>query len=534
MTVDIPNFKNVHALVVGDVMLDRYWQGQTHRISPEAPIPVVTIEKKTARPGGAANVAVNLARLGCQVSLFGFVGRDEAAECLRQTLEEAGVETHFHVCDAVSTTTKLRVTDRNQQLIRLDLEAATAQIMMHAKTPAWLSTYMQGLSAANVVILSDYGKGALAQPAHFIVPARKKKIPVVVDPNYADFKRYLGATVIKPNRKEFEDQVRSMVGPTAEVGPMPMGQLAPIESVPTSEAKSAKRNKASPADPSLCRNPLQEKAIHLLQRCDCQALLITCGSEGMTLVQRCGSVEHFPAHKREIYDVTGAGDTVTALLAASLAAKASLSRACSLANIAAGIVVGKAGAATVSLPELRRALQRQENSGLGVLNEDMLQLACEDARAHGERIIMTNGCFDLLHAGHVAYLEQAKSLGHRLLVAVNDDQSVRRLKGKTRPIHEIAHRMQVLAALRAVDWVVSFCEDTPERLIHRISPDILVKAADYTADEIAGAPWVIAKGGAVKIIPLYPPHSTSATIERIVSLSTDISPISNTVTGDYI
>lgn len=470
MKITVPSFENIHVLVVGDLMLDRYWLGSTQRISPEAPVPVVAVSQVEERPGGAGNVAINLAALGCKVTLFSTVGDDGAADILQNILQRAGVNCYLQRISGFPTITKLRVIDKNQQLLRMDFEQR-----FPTGNDAWLAKYRTELADANAVILSDYGKGTLVSISDLIDNARQASVPVLIDPKSTDFAVYRGATVITPNLKEFE----AVVGHCQD------------------------------------EDEIVSKGAALLQAHQLEALLITRSEHGMTLLQTGHAPLHLPTRAREVYDVTGAGDTVISVLAAGLAAGDSMPMAAMLANAAAGIVVQKFGAATVSVPELRRALQRQHDSELGVLTEEELLIAVADARAHGETIVMTNGCFDILHPGHIAYLEEAKRLGKRLIVAVNDDASVVRLKGPTRPIHSLAYRMTVLAALRVVDWVVTFSEDTPARLIGLVLPDVLVKASDYQLGQIAGAEQVLANGGEVKTLSFIAGYSTTATVNKI-------------------
>ncbi len=471
MKIEIPAFDKVRVLVVGDVMLDRYWHGGTSRISPEAPVPVVNINGIDERAGGAGNVALNLAALGCHVTLFSLVGDDANAISLQQKLENAAVECRFQVVPNTPTITKLRVIDRNQQLIRLDFEQRFDQ----QKTREILKDFRQQLSHADAVILSDYGKGTLAGSQDLIAAAKQAGVPVLIDPKSSDFNNYRGATIITPNMKEFEAVVGTCHGDV----------------------------------------DIANKGLAIIKKYNLTALLVTRGEHGMTLLSEKSAPIHLPTRAREVYDVTGAGDTVIAVLAATIAAGKDFATASILANTAAGIVVQKLGAATVSIPELRRAVQRQHNSELGILSEEELLITVADARAHGETIVMTNGCFDIIHPGHIKYLEEAKELGKRLIVAINDDASVSRLKGTERPVNSLAHRMTVVAALRSVDWVVSFSEDTPERLINRVLPDILVKGGDYKADQIAGAKQVMANGGCVKILSFVEGHSTANIIKKI-------------------
>lgn len=471
MKIDLPSFNKVRVLVVGDVMLDRYWHGSTTRISPEAPVPVVNVNGLEERPGGAANVALNLSMLGCQTGLLAMVGNDEPATSLENLLHASQIQCYFQRLDNAPTITKLRVIGRNQQLIRLDFEKK----LSHPNPQQFIAQYEELLAQYDLVVFSDYAKGTLQHVQQMIKLARAKNIPVLIDPKNKDFSIYSGATIITPNLKEFEEVVGHCSG----------------------EAE------------------IFAKGLALLQEHQLQALLVTRGEDGMTLLQSGQEPMNLPTHAREVYDVTGAGDTVISVLAAALSAGESFEESARLANTAAGIVVGKLGAAGVTLPELRRALQRQYNSEVGILTEEQLLIAVADARAHNETVVMTNGCFDILHAGHVAYLEEAKSLGKRLIVAVNDDASVARLKGSSRPINTLQHRMAVLAALRVVDWVVPFTEDTPERLIKCVAPDLLVKGGDYQVHEIAGSDFVLANGGAVKILPLVDGCSTTNVVNKI-------------------
>ena len=419
MKLTVPRFDKAQVLVVGDLMLDRYWHGNTSRISPEAPVPVVN------------------------------VGRDEAATALRARLDSAGVHADLQVSDTKPTITKLRVISRHQQLLRLDFE--------------------ESFSAADCDQLPAKVASLLANAA------REAGIPVLVDPKGTDYERYRGATLLTPNLAEFE----SVVGP--------------------------------------CENEqaLEDKGAALLGQLDIDALLITRSEQGMTLLRKGVRELHLPARAREVFDVTGAGDTVISVLAAALAAGENLPEAVAMANIAAGIVVGKLGTATVSMPELRRAIQQEQGFERGVVNEEQLAADVADARAHGERIVFTNGCFDILHAGHVGYLEQARKLGDRLVVAINSDASVTRLKGEGRPINPVDRRMTVLAGLEAVDWVVSFEDDTPERLLELIRPDILVKGGDYSREQVVGWQIVEGYGGQIAALDFLDDCSTTAIVSKI-------------------
>lgn len=473
MKARIPRFESARILIVGDVMLDRYWHGPTARISPEAPVPVVKVEAMEDRPGGAANVAANIATLGARARVLGVTGADEAAGVLESQLRRLGVAAELVRVPGHATITKLRVLSRHQQLLRLDFEDGFPGF----EPSALRELFAAALPGADVVVLSDYQKGALRGIECYIDAARAAGRPVLVDPKGRDFDRYRGASLLTPNLAEFE----TVVG--------------------------------------RCRDEseLVEKGDALRRRLEWDALLITQGEQGMTLLQAAAEPLHLAARAREVYDVTGAGDTVIATLAAGLAAGLALAEATLLANLAAGIAVGKLGAASVTASELRRAIYPHDEPPRGIVDEAQLLPAIADAKAHDETIVMTNGCFDILHAGHVSYLEQAKRLGSRLIVAVNDDASVRRLKGPDRPVNPLEQRMRVLAGLTSVDWVVPFAEDTPERLICAVAPDYLVKGGDNDPTRIPGNRCVWEAGGHVVVMDYIDGCSTTSTIARILS-----------------
>ncbi|MDR5860078.1 bifunctional D-glycero-beta-D-manno-heptose-7-phosphate kinase/D-glycero-beta-D-manno-heptose 1-phosphate adenylyltransferase HldE [Halomonas eurihalina] len=472
MKLDLTALERARLLVVGDVMLDRYLHGGTSRISPEAPVPVVRVEEDEDRPGGAANVALNIASLGARAALAGLVGDDGNADRLVHRLEDVGVSTHFVRSPDIPTITKLRVMSRNQQLIRLDFEEGLGKV----DTQGLAAQVEEALPDADLVILSDYGKGTLADVAALIARVRAAGKRVLVDPKGSDFSKYRGASVITPNLTEFE----------AVAGPCP------------DDATLAARGEALRAELEL------------------EALLITRSEKGMTLIREGAEPLHLPTRAREVFDVTGAGDTVIGVLGLALAAGHGFPEAMTLANLAAGLVVAKPGTATLSIAELYTAVHGDKLAEFGVIEEAPLCEAVRAAQARGERVVMTNGCFDILHAGHVAYLEHARQLGDRLIVAVNNDASIARLKGASRPINPLARRMQVLAGLGAVDWVVPFAEDTPQRLIEAVLPDVLVKGGDYQPEQIAGGEAVRAAGGEVKVLGFEDGVSTTAMISTIL------------------
>ena len=471
MKLDIPRFDKARVLVVGDVMLDRYWMGGTSRISPEAPVAVVKVQNTKDSPGGAGNVALNLAALGAAASLVGLVGNDSAARELENSLNAAGVLCDFHRVADKPTITKLRVISRHQQLIRLDFEEPFEQESARHLT----AKVRKLLKQADVLVLSDYNKGALAEVSALIREAKKQRKLVLVDPKGGDFSIYRGATLLKPNLHEFE----AIVG--------------------------------------ICNHEdeLVSKGQQLLRDLDLQALLITRGENGMSLIRQNEPEMHFPARARDVFDVTGAGDTVISVVAASLGAGLPLPESVALANIAAGLVVARLGTVAISGPELRREVQRDGGSDRGVMSRDQLMLAVADARVQGETIVFTNGCFDIIHAGHVGYLKEAKKQGDRLIVAINDDASVTRLKGKGRPINAIDRRMAVVSGLESVDWVVSFGQDTPETLLRDLKPDLLIKGGDYGIDQVVGSDFVNSYGGEVRVLTFLDNCSTSAIVSKI-------------------
>ncbi len=451
-------------------MLDEYWFGDTARISPEAPVPVVHARTTEQRPGGAANVAVNVAALGADVTLAAIVGDDDRARALQGLLEQQGVRCAFHHAADVPTIHKLRVLARNQQMLRVDSEHGFTDL-----APAFDALFGRELTGAHAVILSDYGKGTLAGVQPLVARCQAAGVPVLIDPKGADFARYRGATVLTPNQLEFQ----TVAGAWQD------------------------------------EQQFLDKAEDLRETLDLTALLVTRGERGMTLVSRGEPPLTLPAHAREVFDVTGAGDTVVAVMAAALGLGLAREDAAALANLAAGLVVAKIGAATVTPAELRLALHRRGRGGRGLVEADELIELVRGARIRGERVVMTNGVFDILHAGHVSYLEEAKSLGDRLIVAVNDDASTSRLKGPERPMNGLDDRMAVLAGLAAVDWVVPFSEDTPGDLIARVLPDVLVKGGDYRVEEIAGGEAVIRHGGEVRVLAFKAGRSTTSLIAAL-------------------
>ena len=436
MKVTLPEFERAGVMVVGDVMLDRYWYGPTSRISPEAPVPVVKVNTIEERPGGAANVAMNIASLGANARLVGLTGIDDAARALSKSLADVNVKCDFVSVPTHPTITKLRVLSRNQQLIRLDFEEGFEGVdpqPLHERIN-------QALSSIGALVLSDYAKGALASVQQMIQLARKAGVPVLIDPKGTDFERYRGATLLTPNLSEFEAVV---------------GKCKTEEEI-------------------------VERGMKLIADYELSALLVTRSEQGMSLLQPGKAPLHMPTQAQEVYDVTASFSS-----------------------------------STVSPIELENAVRGRADTGFGVMTEEELKLAVAAARKRGEKVVMTNGVFDILHAGHVSYLANARKLGDRLIVAVNSDASTKRLKGDSRPVNPLEQRMIVLGALEAVDWVVSFEEDTPQRLIAGILPDLLVKGGDYKPEEIAGSKEVWANGGEVLVLNFEDGCSTTNIIKKI-------------------
>lgn len=468
-------------MVVGDVMLDRYVYGAVERISPEAPIPILRVEREVAMPGGAGNVVRNLTALGAAVAFVSVVGDDQAGSDLTGLVGgQPGVEPWLLVQGGRATTVKTRYVSQGQQLLRSDREATDP---IHAKlAERMLRITRDAMAATSVAVLSDYGKGVLAGegPTQIIAEARAMGRRVVVDPKGADYARYAGADVVTPNRREL-----------AEATGLPVETEAQLVTA----------------------------ARALREAHGFGAVLVTRSEDGMTLLDGSGldgsGVHHFPAEAEEVYDVSGAGDTVVATLAAGMAAGLDLPVAVRLANIAAGIVVGKVGTAVAREGDLLAALTPQRSALRKVVSREAAAEQVERWRRKGWRTGFTNGCFDLLHPGHVHLLEQARAQCDRLVVGLNSDASVRRLKGPARPVQPEAARAAVLASLAAVDLVVVFDEDTPEDLLRVLRPDMLVKGADYTLDRVVGAELVQGWGGRVWLAELLPGFSTTATVQRM-------------------
>jgi D-beta-D-heptose 7-phosphate kinase/D-beta-D-heptose 1-phosphate adenosyltransferase len=471
MTISVPEYSKINILVAGDLMLDRYWNGSTQRISPEAPVPVVLIKGFEERPGGAGNVARSITALGGQCALSALLGEDEAAEQLEKLLQQDNVALRCVIDPLAKTVSKLRVLSRNQQLIRLDFEGEFSEDSINKLT----STVCGEIERYNVLILSDYKKGALKSIAEIINKANSMGTSIFVDPKGSDFSRYKNVTAITPNQTEFSEVV---------------GEFS-------------------------SEQELVDKGMRLLNELNLSALIITRSEKGVTLLEKSGKTVHIPARAKEVFDVTGAGDTFISVLAASYAADSSFEDAVNIANAAASVVVGKLGAATVTKNEIENELNRSSEIIGKIISQSELLEKVKSLRVEGKKIVMTNGCFDILHSGHVEYLSKAKELGDILIVAVNSDSSVNKIKGGSRPINKINDRMTVLSSLQAVNWLVEFGQDTPEDLVNAILPDVLVKGGDYKVEEIVGSKAVTANGGEVKVIDYVDSKSTSGIISKI-------------------
>ena len=466
-------------LVVGDLILDRYVWGVAERISPEAPIPVVRVDKEESRLGGAGNVVNNLLALGGRVQVASVIGADDQSAELTQLLLQQGVSVAGVQCVSERTTTcKTRIIASHQQLVRLDQEDCVE--IDPLQEDQLLEFIEVVLDDVDIVVVSDYLKGVLSDRmlGEIIRRARKHSRPVIVDPKGKDFSRYKGATLLTPNQKEAE--------------------LAAGITI-------------------LSHESLLAVGHYLHHELELDSLLITRGSQGMSLFT-AGQTEHLDAGAKEVFDVSGAGDTVLSLCAAGLAGGLSISDAAELANIAAGLVVGKVGTATVSSAELFAAIiNKGQHLRAKILSQKRLSTVLDGYRQSGKKIVFTNGCFDLLHAGHVQYLQKASELGDLLVLGLNSDESIRRLKGEKRPLLHQTERAQILAALDCVDYLTIFDEDTPDKLIHLVKPDFLAKGGDYSPEEVVGREFVESYGGELALLPFESGKSTTNIIEEVLT-----------------
>ena len=475
----LKNFSKARVLCIGDVMLDRYIYGSAERISPEAPIPVLKKNREKEVLGGVGNVAANVQALGATAFLATVTGNDEAGRMIAEKISGAGGKKDGIVSDDKRpTTVKIRFVAGQQQLLRVDHEETRA--IEKSVSDRLRDAIKRFMPHCDVVIMSDYAKGVLSRDmvSECIRLAKEAQKPVIVDPKVKDFSFYRGASLITPNRKELEDATGL--------------KAATDEDVATAARK-------------------------IIADCGIDAVIATRSQDGLSVVTRDRQPVHIRAAAREVFDVSGAGDTVVATLAAAMAAHASLEAAAELANIAAGIVVGKFGTATVTPAEIEADIANREgrHSDGGAVTLAQALAHVDNWRAKGLKIGFTNGCFDLLHPGHISLLRQAREQCDRLIVGLNTDNSVRRLKGPSRPVQNENARATVLKALESVDLVVLFDEDTPIDLIKALAPDLLVKGSDYTVDKVVGADFVQARGGRVFLAKIEDGFSTTATVRKI-------------------
>lgn len=474
----LASFRGVRIAVLGDVMLDEYVWGDVARISPDAPVQIVDILRRSHAVGGAANVARNVQVAGGAASCFGTVGDDPEGAALVRLLAEAGIDADAVVAvDDRPTTLKTRVVARGQQVLRLDRERRAP--LRPKDRDRLLARLEAALPDCGAVLVSDYGKGVLDRDVVARVAKRIREggraIPLLVDPKAVDFSVYRGCDVVTPNRKEAEAATQVSLQTTDDV---------------------------------------REAARRMRSACGASTVIITLGERGLAVCASDDSVETIPAQARDVFDVTGAGDTVLAYLGLALASGSSPIAAADLANAAAGVSVGKVGANPVTPDEVLAAIAGATEP-VKTASPEEAERRVERERSLGRRIVFTNGCFDLLHAGHVHLLQRARSFGDVLVVGVNSDASVRRLKGEGRPVMVESDRTRVLAALDAVDLVVVFDDDTPQSLIDRLRPDVLVKGGDYTVETIVGAAGVLARGGRVETVPLMAGLSTTSLVDAL-------------------
>ena len=474
------NFEQSTVLCIGDIMLDRYVYGDISRISPEAPIPVMRLNGTREMLGGVGNGASNICGLGGKAVIVALAAADVAGDSIRRMIAAtAGLDESLVITGSRPTICKTRLIAARQQVVRADEESELP--LQSAEEEALLPRITEHMHHVSAVLLSDYGKAVLSPKviSHAIALARARGVPVFVDPKTDDFSRYRHATCITPNLKELA--------------------LASKMPVSTDEQVIA-------------------AARRVMEQAQSVAILVTRSERGMLLVQADGSHQSLPARAREVFDVSGAGDTVIATMALAHASGMSLKEAMRVANAAAGVVVSKLGTATATLSEVLHELDEQESGEgddiPGLVNVDRAQVMISTWRERGLTIGFTNGCFDLVHPGHVSLLKAARNQCSRLIVALNSDASVRKLKGSARPINDLRRRAQVMAALRYVDCVVSFDADTPLELLKKLRPDVLIKGGDYKMEEVVGASEVQAWGGRVYLANLVSGQSTTNTLKR--------------------
>ena len=475
----ITKFRAQRVIVLGDLMLDRYITGDVERISPEAPVPVLKVAEEIETPGGAANVAQNIRALGSRVTLIGVTGRDPEGKRLRQTLRETGIGTGGMVTDAsVNTTVKTRLMSSNQQIARVDYETrAPISPIAEKAIMAKLEKAIKG-GKSDALIISDYAKGALTDNvlSHAIQLSKKTGILTVVDPKGDDFRKYRGADAITPNKRETET-------------------ASGIEITDNRTLASAARK--------------------VLKLTHTGCVLITRGRDGITYLSKSGKPVTVQSVAKEVYDVTGAGDTVVSTFTLAFAASGALKESVQIANAAAGISVGRLGASQVTAKELTAHFENPDSSESKILPADALSKRLTAHRSRGDKVVFTNGCFDLFHTGHLKLLTEAAKLGDVLVVAINSDSSVRKLKGSGRPFVKEEARAKLLSALDCVSYLTAFSEETPLNLIKKLKPDVLVKGGDYKARDVVGGDVVRSTGGTVKIIPLIEGVSTTSLAGKI-------------------
>ena len=469
---------NPKVLVIGDLMIDHYLWGDTNRISPEAPVQVVNIKNESSLLGGAGNVVNNLVALGSDVTVMSVIGDDETAVELQELLDQLEVKQYLILSENRKTTKKSRIISSNQQIVRYDNE--TIEPIDNESQKALVVKILEFIHTFDIVLLSDYGKGVLSEEliSKIIFIANGAKIKVLIDPKGSDYSKYIGAYTLTPNKKEAQEATGINI----------------VDDKTLKEALISLRNIASLEIP-----------------------MITLSEDGIAILDETNNVIIKPTVAREVYDVTGAGDTVLASLGYSLALNKSIEDTLEFANLAAGVVVGKIGSATATLEEIEEYKSSLHKSSIEshIKTFDEIEKTVQRLKQKGSKIIFTNGCFDILHKGHVSYLDVAKSFGDVLILGLNSDESVKRLKGESRPINNQDDRGYILAALESVDYVVNFSEDTPYELIKLIQPDILVKGADYEGKEVVGRD--IAKE--VKLVTFIDGKSTTKTIEQINNLN---------------
>jgi D-beta-D-heptose 7-phosphate kinase / D-beta-D-heptose 1-phosphate adenosyltransferase len=457
-------------LVIGDVMLDEYWFGNCNKISPEAPVPITNIINKDFKVGGAGNVVLNLAEINSNVALVSTIGKDVEGKIIKKILNNKNIDLNFKEVDGCQTIKKLRIFSKHHQMIRLDFESKKEKYKINLD-----NKLKKKIDAHKLVLISDYEKGSLIEVKKIINYAKLKSKLIIIDPKGNDFSKYKGASILTPNIYEF----------TQIVGVI--------------------KNKSI----------LIKKARNLIKKNSLIGLLITQGQNGMTFVTK-DKVIHKNSLVQDIYDVTGAGDTVIAIFSAYLNLGKTYEESMDMANIAASIVIKKIGTSTASkkeIDEIYELKNKKPNKKIYISNSDILQKV-ETIKKRNKKIILTNGCFDVIHAGHIHLLENAKKLGDFLIVAINSDKSIKALKGNNRPINKLSARIEVLKALAFVDLIITFDELTPLKIIKMISPDYLVKGGDYKIKDVIGADIVKANKGKVKIIKIKKGFSTTKILQK--------------------